>query len=531
MKPALYVFCSGERRRDAWRSRSLFHCDLEVTPIYPVRSGMAQIRKLAAQHDDPFLVCRDHVWIGLGMARQVERLVDELNARYPNWGACGNRGVRWDDRLLDYSRDVDNLGLRASLCAQPVISLDDNLLLINPRVLGHHANESPAIRTIQSGVLLSLECLANGSVIAVSPRLMTLRTETDRSDAQQRLVEDAEFQQYYGTHFVNHYFPAPAGGLLLTDVVDYGYISEPIAQVAQADLLDLHDRALESASRKPSLTICCRTQFRRAEMLERAALSFSVCRDHASLLSDLQIRLVTDQPEATAAPVLRSLERIYPAARLECWFHTVREKRLSRIDLLLAALERAETDYIWFVDDDDYVNPSAFRGLTRYLVPDCPLLVVASSPRVNEKWEIAPDRATGASKRVLTEARVTEGFSARNIFAVLRGDNQIPICGMIFPVKLLRERFRAQAALGEYCEDYFLLLLALTAPRVEVAVVEIDLATVSARGRENTVAETDRSVWHQSYATFLLEVLNNEEGNSPFLWQQANASPRDWMGS
>jgi len=426
---------------------------------------------------------------------------------------------------------VDNLGLRASLCAHPVISLDDNLLLINPQVVRSHTNESPAIRTIQSGVLLSLECLANGSVIAVSPRLMTLRTETDRSDAQQRLLEDAEFQQYYGTHFVNHYFPAPAGGLLLTDVVDYGYISEPIAKAAQADLPDLHDRGLESAYRKPSLTICCRTQFRRPEMLERAALSFSVCRDHASLLSDLQIRLVTDQPEAMAAPDLRRLERIYPAARLECWFHTVREKRLSRIDLLLAALERAETDYIWFVDDDDYVNPSAFQALTRYLVPDCPLLVIASSPRVNEKWESAPDRATGAPKRMLTEAHVSEGYSARNIFAVLRGDNQIPICGMIFPVKLLRERFRAHAALGEYCEDYFLLLLALTAPRVEVSVVEIDLATVSARGRENTVAETDRSVWHQSYATFLLEVLNNEEGNSPFLWQLGNVSPRDWMGS
>jgi hypothetical protein len=46
---------------------------------------------------------------------------------------------------------------------------------------------------------------------------------------------------------------------------------------------------------------------------------------------------------------------------------------------------------------------------------------------------------------------------------------------------------------------------------------------ISIRGSENTVAQSDRSAWHQAYATFMLEILNNPEANSPFLWQQANA--------
>ncbi len=522
----LYVLCSTEGSREAWRERAKFHCDLEVIPLHPVRSAIERIHELATRLEQPFLVCRDYIWVGLGMGRQVQHLIDELSSRFPNWAVCGNRGVRWDDQSIDFGRDIANVTLRTSLRAHTVISLDDNFLLIHPAVLRRHRWRAPAIPSLDCGVLLSLECLANGSVMAVSPRLMTLRCEPEGSEGNLQLGVSPEFRDYYRAHFLNHYFPSPAGGLDLREVVDFSYASEPLAEATQADILELYDRSLESATRKPSLTICCRTQFQRPEMLDRAVLSFTVCRDYASLLSDLQIRLVTDQPDSTAGPFLRRLEETYPAARLECWFHIPREARLSRIDLLRAAVERATTDYIWFVDDDDYVNSPALSALARCLVPDCPLVVIASSPVVNERWSEA-DRASSARKLLESEPLYVK--SPRHLFEVLRGENAIPICGVVFPVELLRERLRNQAALGEYFEDYYLLLLMLTAARVEVATLETSLATISSRGRDNTVAQEDRSIWHQSYATFLLELLNNEEGNSPFLWQQANAAPWDWM--
>lgn len=536
MKPALYVLCSTAAARDAWQARAGFHCDLEVIPAYPVTSAIAKIHEIAAPRERPFLVCRDSVWIGLGMGRQVERLVEELNRRFPNWGVCGNRGVRWDNQLLDFGREVAAAALRTSLCPHTVLSLDDNLLLINPEVLRRHTAPAPHVESLRTGALLSLECLASGSVMAVSPRLMTLRTEDEAEDAQLDLEADAEFQSFYRAHFLNHRFPAPRGVLDLSGVVNFDYASDVSAATTQADTLELYDRGLAQARRKPSLTICCRTQFQRPELLDRAVLSFSVCRDYAAdshtahnriaLLSDLQIRLITDMPEAAAGPALDQLTAAYPAANLECWFHKVREKWLSRIDLMIAAIGRCQTDYIWFIDDDDYVLPSAFPALARCLVPDGGLLVIASAPRVSEKWE-----AAGTSRRVLGQAERSEGCPASGIFGVLRGDNQIHLCGTIFPAALMRERLRNREPLGEYSEDYYLLLLALTAPRVEVSMLETELAAFSARGSENTTAEQDRSIWHQSYATFLLEILNNEEGNSPFLWQQANAEPWDWSDS
>lgn len=538
MKPALHVLCSSEANRDAWRKRAGFHCDLEVILEYPVKSAIATIHSLAAKHERPFLVCRDSVWLGLGLGRQAERLVEELDGRFPNWGACGNRGVRWDDYQFDFGRGIGIAALRTAVCPHTVISVDDHVLLIHPAALRKHAEPAPPVESLRAGVPLSLECLVNGSVMAVSPRLMVLRTDEEPDDSQPELEADAEFQRYYRDHFLNHRFPVPRGGLDLSGLVDFEYVSNVASAPKQADALELFDRGLAQAKKKPSLTICCRTQFNRPEMLERAVLSFSVCRSQAavddgaesqtSLLSDLQIRLITDLPESAGKPALERLTAAYPAARLECWFETVRAKWLSRIDLMVAAIRRCQTDYIWFIDDDDYIHPSAFPALARCLVPDSPLLVVASSPRMTEQWETVEGTGDGPAKRILGPAEKSAGYPAAGIFGVLRGNNQIHLCGSIFPVKLMRERLRHCEPLGEYSEDYYLLLLAVTAPRVEVMIIETELAAFSARGTENTTAETDRSIWHQSYATFLLEVLNNEEGNSPFLWQQANAWPWDW---
>jgi hypothetical protein len=92
---------------------------------------------------------------------------------------------------------------------------------------------------------------------------------------------------------------------------------------------------------------------------------------------------------------------------------------------------------------------------------------------------------------------------------------------MVFPVRMMQRRIAEIQALGNYNEDYFLLLLALTASRVEVHLLDYELSSVSLRGEENTVAQEDRAEWRLSLATFLLEIMNNAEG-SPFLWQLGN---------
>jgi hypothetical protein len=522
------VICSSretQRDRQAWQA---LYPDLEIHAMFPVHSAVQLLRELAAKSaSSPFLICREDVWLGVGISSQVDILIEELEAHFPNWALCGNRGMRWDGRhLYDYTADINTPGLQTAVCAHSVISIDDNVLLINPAVINKHTRLCPAIDSLRCGAVLSLECLQNESVLAVSPRLMSVRTAAD--SIEREMLDAPEFRAYYRSSFLNGQLCTADGPFDLRETVNYSHLSVPGRPVSQEDVLDLYDRGLARArsQRRPSLTIACRTQFRRPELLERACLSFSACHHYTSGLADLRIQLITDQVPEGAEPVLSRLRAAYPLAALECLYHEVRPNRHSRTDLLLAAVEQAQTDYIWFIDDDDYVIPPAIPALARCLVPDSPVLVVSSSLVADEKWakrSFPQEGENGALE--LTESNKSSRYHAARLFQVLRGRNFIPNCSMILPVVLLRERIKHKLALGDFGEDYYLLLLALTSSRVEVCALDTDLAVISIRGKENTVSQSDRSAWHHAYATFMLEILNNQEANSPFLWQQANVPP------
>lgn len=517
----LFVFCKTGASAKAWGAISSSYHDLDITTLV-TRSPIGALRQIAAQAERPFLVCRDDVWLGRGMSAHATVLIEELNQRFPNWALCGNRGVRWDgQRVYDFTYDMSGGGVQAAVCAHPVICLDDGLLLVNPGVVGNHTELAPAIARHRVGVLWSLECLRNGSLIAVSPHLLSMREVADE-DEEPALDTERAFREYYRAAFVNHRFPTPDGVLELSEIVDYRYVSEPWTTVPQQDTLELYDRCLAASQRvrRPSLTICCRTQFLRPEMLERAVGSFAVCRQQMSRLVEVEVRLITDTTRDVAEPAVRRLRANHPGAGLECWYHEIRPNRHSRADLLLAAVERAETDYIWCVDDDDFVNPSAGQTIARSLIAGAPLVVVASSPVIRETWRKRDGRQEGYE---WVDAERTSCHYAAHVFRVFRGVNFVPICSMILPVVLMKERIAKVAALGNYNEDYFLLLLALTAPRVELCMLDCEIASISIRGDENTVAQKDRAGWNVSLATFLLEVINNTEGNSPLLWQLANA--------
>ena len=242
----------------------------------------------------------------------------------------------------------------------------------------------------------------------------------------------------------------------------------PADRPAQRDLLELFELSLGgSASPPASLTLCCRTQFGRPELLWRALASFSSAKIEARAYLDFEVRLITDCEPAVAAPHFEHFRREFPALELECWHHTVREPRHSRADLIFAAIERAQSDYIWFVDDDDYVMPGAAQALARTLMPGDDVIVIGDSLKVEETWEV-PERE---GRLALIDSRVAGKFSHQNLFRVLTGANHIPICSVLWPVRFMAAQLAARRALGDYNEDYFLLLAALSAPQVRGAAV------------------------------------------------------------
>ena len=360
------VLCSSDEMAANWQERGVLYPDLEITPVAPARQAWRLVRDAIAGEDGSVIICQEHVWFGGEFASAVAALTEDLDRDFPGWGACGNRGCVWEGAVLyDYTSYTRNqgAGIGAALRPRPVLTLDDNLVLLNRRALRHcKLVDLGGTESRIFGVPLSLECLRHGLPLFVDPRLFTVRTLDHTTADITALAASAEFCSYYRENFINHAVPWPDGRVNTEACVDYDYAALPADRAAQRDILELFEIALAATRpRRPSLLLCCRTQFDRPELLWRVLASLSSAKIEARAYLDFEVRLMTDCEPAVSAPHVEHLRRDFPALELECWHHTVRKPRHSRADLILAAIERAQFDYIWFVDDDDYVMPGPCR--------------------------------------------------------------------------------------------------------------------------------------------------------------------------
>jgi hypothetical protein len=180
--------------------------------------------------------------------------------------------------------------------------------------------------------------------------------------------------------------------------------------------------------------------------------------------------------------------------------------------MLLQAIETREADFIWFIDDDDFIFPSSLLAIGRALADKTPRALIGPSVVYEEEWN--------TTQTHLQSFAATAIFSKEGIFKVLSGENYIPICSMILPVPILKDSLQDALATGDYLEDYFLLLSYLSSPVAQIELLETPFAGISIRGNENTVRKINKAHWEFSYAQVFEEVLNSQRFRfSPQMFQ------------
>jgi hypothetical protein len=516
----IVVLCYSEEQAANWNARASRYANAAIRTVVATAGAWTVVRALIAQHDEPIVVCQEHVWLGAEFADHVLSLVEELNRTQTIWGACGNRGCLCDSStVINYTSSAADptAGLETACTPKVVFNIDDNALLINCKAF-RDLKPFASASTI-FGIPLSLECLRQRLPLLVDRRLFTVRTNQHTGEDIATFATAPDFAAYYREHFVNHKFCWPDGEVNLEVCVDYSYTTDPKATGTGADLVKLFEASLALFNGAlPSVTLCCRTQFTRMALLRRALGTFSAAQIECSESIRLVVRIITDCTPATAEANTAALGEEFRSLSLECWTHALRPNRYSRTDLLFAAIERAETDYIWFIDDDDYVLPGAAQALTRALVPREESIVVGNALKMQEVWSEG-DNST------LIESKLANRFVNQNVFRLLAGANHIPICGFLLPLARVKATLQTRRGLGDYYEDYFVLLSALNDPQADIRLLNADLAGVSYRSAGTTVNQ-DRSQWNFSYATFVQEILCDKACH-PLLWQLGKRVQQD----
>jgi FkbM family methyltransferase len=426
------------------------------------------VEGLAADREVAFVAASD-AWRSSQLARRLPVMVRELDRDFPNWGVCGNSGLLPDAKTIVRAfRDGRKQGLHRTRGSRPVLAVGDAAALVDVSALRLQSVEWPISLTTGWGATLSAACLRAGLLPVVDDRLFTLHPTTE--------------------------------------------VPTPSLENAP-DLLGCFDRALTKSRRRPSLLIACRTQLDRPGLLARAMRSFASEIDDSREMLETSVRLVTDIVGPGLEAECKRLRELFPGKDLSGAVLPVREKLLSRIDLLLGVLRAEETDFVWYVDDDDFLREGALLSVARMLRPGEPQLVVGHSRIFHEAW--TTETAVGE----LVRSEPGPLFPAGRVLWALGGENPTPICSMVLPLHALRERTGDVEALGEYMEDYFLLMQLLTRGETIVDTIDAELAGISIREGGNTVTQSDRTIWHQSQAEFVGESLGRADDNNPLLWR------------
>lgn len=256
-------------------------------------------------------------------------------------------------------------------------------------------------------------------------------------------------------------------------------------------------RTVVAASKPVSISIVVRTIFNRRHLLKRLLVSLARAR---SPLFAIEVVLASDAPDAETAFLEIKTEHRHVPLRLA---RTPAGDEPSRNRNLRAGIAAARNDYVWIIDDDDYVDIFAFERLLPVFFGGARPLVFMTCDVMEEKWVV---RANGDG--VLAESKRLADYPAAAWREMFYGYNRIPICGCLAPTAFLRDRLDVVRLDHDLSEDYALHLMLLTAPKLpDIAEVPEPVAHISQRSEgENTMRMSDRAPWMRNITAYLSDL-------------------------
>lgn len=520
MKPfPVFVVCRSDQIATAWQARNIFYDGLDFIPVVGVSSFYKVLNDVIDRCSGPVLVIHDDIWLSIDARSHLDALIEDLDANFGNWGLCGNAGVRWDGTISARHVSDPHGGPTPFGGPRPVMSVDGNSMLLNcgmMRRCGLHA--IPDLGGFHGyDLVLSFETLRHEMCVLVDPRLYAKHESGGNLKAFREFGASQDLGDYLARHFMDYRFDTINGPVVLGNRESYPFLLADKAPTAHKRLLDCFDAALVAARREKPITlaICVRSQFKRAALLERFMMSASHAIREAEGLVEVEIALITDQPEERAESAIGHYRKRFGNLALRYVQHAITGRRASRVDLAIAAFQLLDADFIWLIDDDDYLLPSGILSVGRSLCRHFPQLLVVDCLRMAEKWALED------AQEILIESVTLGRTNSSECFEVFRGENFVPVCGAIYPRALMQDKLDRVQARTSYYEDYFMLLTALSAPHICVEQVGKLCCGISVRGADNTVTEKDRTIWNISHATVLGEIQADPELAISVAWDAA----------
>jgi len=455
-----------------------------INVISGARSLFAVISDLVSDGDDVEIFCHDDVFLPSDFLESVSTWVVEAERSWPSWGIAGNAGVPVFPMGLGAHEVIRFLadphgGPTGCQETVPCQSIDGNLVVLNCKALRSKGFSLPNFSGFHLyDLVASLETLRCGLAVLASPALFCYHDSKGSQIGFEKAWRSSGFQEYLRDQLLNSEVMTVNGPVKIDRRGVYNDSMEAF---------DLPVTALLNAGKgrpQPTLEIVTRTTFQRLGLLERNCLSVDIANEVA--------RVVVNHTIVTG---YRAAPEEF-CGRKVVVFET--EQLDDRYELVLQTARRSRADFLWFVDDDDWVFPNRFEMvLSALAVSTEDALVCGGAAQFDENLIGHGDELE------FGESSPIRMFESTDLLKSFSGHNYLPFSACLFPTKVLRDLPEDLVSRVTYYEDFATTLFVASSTRCWTRLLPWALTGISVRSDgTQSVSSDSRDEWNRSMAEF-----------------------------
>lgn len=463
-------------------------------------------------HDDYALLCHDDVVIPIDIEQRVDECIRKVN-KYcgsGNWGVVGNAGVEAISfKIVRFLKDRHSSVIPNKSLPIPVVSVDGNVMLFNIKNMRRNKVELPSmIRGFHQYDFITLvECYKKNLLVLVDSALYVYHKSGGSKKDFDEFSGGEKFQNYWSSMFVNHIIFTINGQVEIKSP-HYNHLRQGNND-HRTDFYSLVKNLILSINTervKPVINIITRTQLRNANALRRLieSVQLSQIANHSNLDFRLIVsvnNVISTNPEE----IIHNLKNSFKDLEIKFVKNGPSNTMAPRVQAVYDAIKEIPLEnnqFVWIIDDDDFIFPKDLMLLPFYLNEE--VIFIGNSESFDEDWS---SDLPFPNKSLAKPVFYSEVVYAKNYL----GDNHVPTCSVILPVKAISDVFANHKLAGDYYEDYAFLFLAQI--KYNILYLPVVIAGVSHHSK-NTIFENDRTHWDYSFITFMTEIVNSGSVNN-----------------
>jgi hypothetical protein len=177
----------------------------------------------------------------------------------------------------------------------------------------------------------------------------------------------------------------------------------------------------------------------------------------------------------------------------------------NRYDLILEALKVTQSDYVWFIDDDDFCNPDVADKLDAIFGFGTGGDAIVLDSQHTHQDPTTPSKA---------HLHLGKRYKATTVFSSLSAANRTPFCSVIFPTDSLREWLGGINGHVTLFEDHLLVLFLLSSTRSSPWYIDAVGAYIAIHGDGQSVTSKATKMWGEGEGR-IIQLSSNQLALNP----------------